>query len=201
MTTTGEPETRRPWFRQEPELAIVVAVVLYASIFVWRILEPEPADAISLMYSFPIALLAFAFGLRAALGGALLGIVLIAAWTWTNDVHLPWDAWLSRAGALILLGVLLGFAVDQLERSEHRRQRLEAAAMRQRDAAEINDSIVQSLSAAKWAFEAGQTERGIAVVDETLGIAQDLVAHLLRDAAVATGDVRRVSRNGSRRGD
>ena len=90
--------------------------------------------------------------------------------------------WVSRAVPLLLLGGLLGNAVDRLRVSETRRHHLEEVAVRQRQAAEINDTIVQGLAAAKWSLEAGQLTRGLEVVDETLGIAHRLVNELLGDA-------------------
>jgi hypothetical protein len=63
----------------------------------------------------------------------------------------------------------------------------------QREAAEINDSIVQGLAAAKWAFEAGASDRGLEVLDETIRTSQALVSDLL--ARVSAGAAaRRVSR-------
>ena len=87
----------------------------------------------------------------------------------------------DESRALILLGGLLGDAADRLRRSEAALRRLEAAAQRHRDAAEINDSIVQRVAAAKWALEAGRPERALDIIADTIEIAQELVAELLRD--------------------
>jgi hypothetical protein len=83
---------------------------------------------------------------------------------------------------MLLLGVLLGHAADQLRRSEAERNRLMAAAQRHRDALEFNDRIVQELAAAKWALEAGRPERGLDILRNTVNAAEDMVSQMLRDA-------------------
>ena len=83
---------------------------------------------------------------------------------------------------MLLLGVLLGDAVDRLRGSEGQRRRLEGVAQRHRDAVEFNDSVVQRLAAAKWAMEAGRAERGLEIIAETLDAAQALVSDWIRDA-------------------
>jgi len=177
----GRAQTVEPWFHRRLGLTIAVASALYAVVLglQWLVAGPEP---ITLLFCFPIALLAVAFGLRAGLLAGLGGIVLVAVWASVGGVELSFWGWVTRAAPMLLLGVLLGHAADQLRRSEAERNRLMAAAQRHRDALEFNDRIVQELAAAKWALEAGRPERGLDILRNTVNAAEDMVSQMLRDA-------------------
>jgi hypothetical protein len=177
----GRAQTVEPWFHRRLGLTIAVASALYAAVFglQWLVAGPEP---ITLLFCFPIALLAVAFGLRAGLLAGLVGIVLVAVWASVGGVELSFWGWVTRAAPMLLLGALLGHAADQLRRSEAERNRLMAASQRHRDAVEFNDRIVQELSAAKWALEAGRPERGLDILRNTVNAAEDMVSQMLRDA-------------------
>ena len=56
---------------------------------------------------------------------------------------------------------------------------LQKAMLARREAGEINDSIVQRLAVAKWMLEAGDTDKGLAMVGDTMEVAQRLVTQLL----------------------
>jgi hypothetical protein len=171
-----------PWFRRRPVASAVVAGALFVGIFVLRIAVGRPEDVLSLLFTLPIALVAVAFGFRAGVSAGLVGTGLIALWVVLDDVTLSSLGWASRVTPMLLLGGLLGQAVDRLSRAEDEQRHLELAARRQRDAIEINDTIVQGLSAAKWALEAGNEQRALEVVEETLRNGHELVSTLLRDA-------------------
>ena len=182
----GQPEvdganTVEPWFHRRPGLTIAVACALYAVVLGlrWLVAGPEP---ITLLFCFPIALLAVAFGLRAGLLAGLVGIILGAVWASGGGVELSFWSWMTGAAPMLLLGVLLGHAADQLRRSEAEQDRLMAVAQRHRDAVDFNDRVVQELAAAKWALEAGHSERGLDILMNTLDAAQNMVSQMLRDA-------------------
>lgn len=82
---------------------------------------------------------------------------------------------------LVLLGVLVGAAADAVEDATAARLALAVAATRRRDAAEVNDAILQRLTVAKWRLEAGSGEDAAALLDEAMGQAQHLVSSLLED--------------------
>jgi hypothetical protein len=83
---------------------------------------------------------------------------------------------------ILVLGVLLGHATDRLRSAQLERRRLEAAAMLHREAIEINDTLIQGMAAAKWAFDAGREDSGKEILDQTILQAQELVSSLIRRA-------------------
>jgi glucose-6-phosphate-specific signal transduction histidine kinase len=171
-----------PWFRRHPTAAATVAVALFAGVLTLRLASDDPADAFSMLYALPVALLASAYGVR---GGSLAGFVavgLIVLWAGTQHVALSPTGWTSRVVPLLLLGVLLGQATDQARRAEAERRQLEGSALLHREAIEINDLLVQGLAAARLYFEAGDVETGRRLLDETIGQARDLVSGLIRRA-------------------
>lgn len=168
-----------PWFQRHPRLAVGVAAGLFAAVFAVRLAMDETNDAISLLFVLPVALLAVAFGLRAGASAGLLGVALLAAWVAVGDVSLSPLGWVARATPLLLLGVLLGIAADRLREAAEIERRLILAEIQAREAAEIQDSVIQRLAAAKWALEAGDDERSIELLTESIETAEALVADLL----------------------
>jgi hypothetical protein len=181
-----------PWFRRRPVLTFAVATALYAGVLglKWLISGPEP---ILLLFCFPIALLAIAFGLRAGLLAGVGGIALTAIATALDGFEPSLWGWVARVTPMLLLGGLLGHAADQLRHSEAERNRLMTVAQRHRDAVDFNDRIVQELAAAKWALEGGNSDRGLDILGQTLDTAQHMVSQMLRDADAESGDAARRS--------
>jgi hypothetical protein len=187
MTTPPPPRQGQPWFHRWPALSVAVAAALYVGIFVLRMTTGTPAEATMLFFVLPISLIALAFGMWWGLAGGMIAIGLIVVWAVSEHVELSAVGWATRALPMLLLGVLVGRAADRLRASEAARATLDAAAHWHRQAVEINDSIVQGLSAAKWSLEAGRSDRALETVTETLDSAQTLVSQLLREAEVAPG--------------
>ena len=158
-----------------------VAIVLHVGVLGLRFAVDAVFEPISLLFCLPIALLAVAFGLRVGLLAGIAGVALLAGWVLIEGVRLSPLGWATRVVPLLLLGALLGDAADRLRRSEEHRVHLEAAAQRHRDAAELNDSIVQRMVAAKWALESGHYERALEITTETVEVSHELLADLLRD--------------------
>jgi hypothetical protein len=176
---------RGPWFRERPAVVLAVAAVLFAVVLCLRLLAGGPADAYSLLYVLPVALVATSSGLRAGVLAGLVAVGLMVLWAVTADVSLGPAGWASRVVPLLLLGVLLGDASDRLARADAERRRLEAAALLHREAIEINDSLVQGMVAAKWSLEAGQTDVGLRTLSDTITRAHALVSGLVRRAGMA----------------
>ena len=106
----GQPEVDSvgamgPWFHRRPGLTIAVALALYALVLGlrWLVAGPEP---ITLLFCFPIALLAIAFGLRAGLLAGLGGICLVAVWASVSGSEPSFWGWVTGAAPMLLLGGL-----------------------------------------------------------------------------------------------
>ncbi len=165
-----------------PSLVVALAGILFAGIFVVRLLAGDAADAYSMLYAFPVALIATTFGIRAGAGASLLAVVLIVVWALVDHLTLTPLGWASRVVPLLLLGVLLGESTERMRTVERERRRLAAAALLHREAIEINDSLVQGMAAAKWSFEAGSLDAGLRALDDTMTTAHRLVSDLIRRA-------------------
>jgi len=180
-----------PWFRRQPRLAIAVAGVLFVAIFVWRLSVAGTEDAITVLYALPVALVAVAFGFRYGLGAGAGAVALIETWVALRGVTLTPMGWLTRTIPMLLLGTLLGLACDRLDEAYRRDEQLRMIIAFQREAAEINDTIVQGMAAAKWALEAGDMDTGLDMLTETIVQAQSLVSSMLGSASPLPGDLRR----------
>ncbi len=161
-----------------------MSVVLYLTILVLRLNVGDIKDGYSMLYTLPVALLATAFGRGAGIVAGLVAVGLIGVWVLVNDVPMSGLGWISRIVPMMLLGTLLGDAADRLRRGEDERVQLAAAARLHREAIEINDSLVQGMSAAKWSFEAGRMETGLATLDQTIMLGHELVSGLIREAGL-----------------
>lgn len=171
-----------PWFSRRPRLTLLVIGVLFSAVLVLRLLAGGPVDAYSMLYVLPVALAATAFGVRGGVAAGLLAVALIVVWTLVRDVSLSPAGWGTRAAPLLLLGVLLGRAMDRARRAEVDLRRHEVAAVLHREAIEINDSLVQRMTAVKWSLEAGRTEAGLEILTTAVSEAHQLVSDLLRRA-------------------
>ncbi|MFP5348011.1 MAG: hypothetical protein ACLGIA_13415 [Actinomycetes bacterium] len=189
--SAGGAPVQGPWFRAHPRATVAVAAALFVAVFVLRLSVGTVTDVVSMLFTLPIALLAVAFGLRAGIAAGLVGVALVVAWDVLADAGISPVGWMSRAVPLLLLGGLLGDAADRLRASEAHRRHLVAAAERHRDAVEINDTVVQGITAAKWALEAGNVEGGLEILSDTLSTSQRLVSDLLRNSTTDDGDVYR----------
>ena len=176
-----------PWARARPTgrreaVVLGLAGLLFVGVFALRMSTGSVAEAYSMLYTFPVALVATYFGLRAGAAAGVLGVALVAVWGVTRHIELSPVGWASRVLPLLLLGVLLGEATDRMRRTESERRHLVSAALLHREAIEINDSIVQGITAAKWSLEAGNVQAGLAALESTLARAQELVSDLIRRA-------------------
>jgi hypothetical protein len=180
-----------PWFWLNRPLAVAVSVVLFAFVFVLQWFVAGFKDPISMLYVLPVALLALTFDFRVGLaaGGAAVG--LIGVWVAASGETLSPLGWLSRATPLVLLGALVGAAADRIRRTSEVERRATKVAMLQREAAEINDTVLQQLAATKWLLESGHLDDGIELLDATMTTARQLVTRMLGPDSVLPGDLRR----------
>ena len=175
-----------PWFRRRPRAAVAVIAVLSVAVTVVGFAVGSEADAGTLLYALPVTLTAVTFGRRAGIAAAVAATVALGAWVVAADVTLSPIGWLARILPVALLGGLVGHATDALEAAVRTHCALQAAEGRRRDAAEVNDSVVQRLAVAKWRAEAAGADDAAELIGEAMEVTQDLVASLL--AATATDD-------------
>lgn len=181
----------RPWFQHAPRRALAVAAVMFVAIFALSVADSSATDAVSVLYVLPVALVAFTFGFRAGLaaGGGAVGLLALSVLI--ADLSMSPLGWATRITPLLLLGTLVGYASDQLREGDRRELHYQKVALLQREAAEINDGIVQGLAAAKWLLEAGNTGRGLDAVNDTIVTAQTLVSRMLGPGSPLEGELLR----------
>ena len=180
-----------PWFQLHPVVAIWVALSLFGLVTALRFSVAGMRDPVTELYSLPIALLAIAFGKRAGIAAGSAAVVLIATWVAVADIPMTPLGWGTRAIPLLLLGTLVGIATDRLRAAQEAQRRMAAVSALQREAAEVNDSVVQGLAVAKWLLESDEIDRGLEVVTETMVTAQKLVSAMLGPDSPLPGDLRR----------
>jgi len=181
------PANWMPWYGEHPRTAATLAILLFVLVTAGHFLVDGTGEAVDILYCLPVALLAVTFGLRGGLAGACLGIGLFGvaeAIDGTGDIDAT--GWLTRSAGLLLLGLLLGRATDQIAASQRmalaareERRAIQETSRRQAEALEISDSILQYLAAAKWMVEQGKSEDAIAVLSSTLEKGQRMVAEML----------------------
>jgi hypothetical protein len=91
----------------------------------------------------------------------------------------------------VLLGALVGAAADRIRRTNQLERHATEVALLEREAAEINDTVLQQLAATKWMLESGRTDDGIALLDATMTTARQLVTRALGSDSVLADDLRR----------
>jgi hypothetical protein len=137
-------------------------------------------DAVSMLYVFPVALIGISHGRWAGLVAGCITVGLIAAWVLLRSPDLSAIGWLARALPMLLMGVLIGDASDRLDLAAEEREAYRLALDRQQEAVEINDTLVQRMSAAKWSIEAGRIAAGLQILGQTVELGHKLVSELIR---------------------
>jgi len=155
---------------------------LFAAVFGLGVAVAAHQESVTALFVFPIALIAFAFGERRGMIASALALGLTASWCWLGGIDRTALDWVSAAAPLLLIGVLVGHASDRLATAHELQLRLERAELRQCEAADVNDTILQNIEVAKWMFEAARRERGLEMLTETVDTAQALVSGLLADS-------------------
>lgn len=174
-----------PWFRRHPQYAALVTTALFVVVTAARLLSPDEADATGLLYALPVALAAMAYGRVVGTTTALCASGLLWAWVAGHpSVSLSPLGWASRIVPLVLLGVLVGAAADAVEEATAARTALAVAEARRRDAAEVNDQILQRLAVAKWQLEGGAPDGAAQLLDDAMAQGQQLVSSLLEGVAL-----------------
>jgi PAS domain S-box-containing protein len=110
---------RRIGVKSGAQQTILIALALFAGIYLLQSRDTNPNDAEEVLYVIPIMLLALRFGLRGGLSGAFVGLALVGAWDWQGqDFGLSIAGYLSWTITFVLLGVLLGVFIDHRNKLE-----------------------------------------------------------------------------------
>jgi hypothetical protein len=161
---------------------VVLAALMFGAILVARLRITGAADAVGMLCCAPVALLALAYGIRGGAVGSAIGMGFLELWVAFADTPMPLVGWAARSVPLLLVGVLLGAVVDRLRRTDHERLRLLDASARHREAVEINDTLVQQVSAAKWSLESGNAEHALTILSDTVELGHRLVSDHIRES-------------------
>ena len=183
--------SQRPWFQRYPRLALTVSATLFAVIFLIRISVGGTEDSISMLYVLPVALVALGFGFWAGLAAGLTAVGLLVGWAVALDAESSPLGWVGLVTPVVLLGALVGFASDRIRDADRAERYAATVALLQVEGAEISDRIFQGLAASKWMLEVGEIERGLAVLEDTMVIAQQLVTSVLGSNSVLRDEAHR----------
>jgi PAS domain S-box-containing protein len=105
---------------------LVIAVALFATVLVLKLVVTEPGWGFPLLYDIPVALVALAYGVRGGVAAAVLGMVLFAIGDAAADIHSNVAGYASRALSFFVLAALLGLYADRLRQAETVARRLAA---------------------------------------------------------------------------
>jgi PAS domain S-box-containing protein len=108
----------RPAPRVRAAAVLAFAAVLFGALYLARTDGAAVADAVVLLFVVPVAILAFEFGLRGGIGGALVAVLLVAAWDSSVHGDISPLGYLARAAAYVLLGAGIGRVADVRRRLE-----------------------------------------------------------------------------------
>lgn len=182
--TSGLPPYQA-WFTRRPGVALLGIAVLFVLITSLRVaLGPDANAGVTLFYVVPISLAALAWGRLAGAITVGVALVLLFLWVMVANVELTPVGYAARVVPIVFAGLLLGDASDRLRKAELARLRQMERELLHRQAVEVNDSLLQGMSAAKWAIEMGNYELGLTSLDDTLRAGQALVSELIRESGL-----------------
>jgi glucose-6-phosphate-specific signal transduction histidine kinase len=161
---------------------MALAALIFGAILVARLRIEGAADAVGMFCCVPVALLALAYGIRGGAVGTAIGMGFLELWGSFADAPMSFVGWAARSVPLLLVGVLLGAVIDRLRRTDHERLRLLDASARHREAVEINDTLVQQVSAAKWSLESGNAAHALTILSDTVELGHRLVSDHARES-------------------
>lgn len=134
--------------------------------------------------------------LQVALIGAAYGVAL-----GTMGAEQGVARWIVSFGVMAISGVIVGVLKERVLRLISRVTSLERHRIEEHHARDLNDNVIQGLTLAKYAFDAGQPERGQAALAAALEEARRMMTAALRDAEVEGGMLRRQTPAGGVLGD
>jgi PAS domain S-box-containing protein len=102
-----------------------LAGLLLAGVFTFGLFQDDPGEAVAVLYTLPIALIAIEFGAVAGAAAAAIAIGLFGLWVAVDDISVGPLGFATRSIGFFLLGALLGHFATKLRRAYdevHRRE-------------------------------------------------------------------------------
>jgi diguanylate cyclase (GGDEF)-like protein/PAS domain S-box-containing protein len=93
---------------------LLVALALFAIVFVLRLIREEPGDGVTFLYVVPIILLAIEFGRLAGVLSGVAALLLFGLWSLIDSVDVSVVAYLTRAISFVVVGALTGQMAERL---------------------------------------------------------------------------------------
>lgn len=150
------------------------AVLLFAGVFALRSGDPDPGQALSVLYTLPICLVGARWGLLSGLGAAVLAVILTAVWAWQWQVELTAVGQGARITLFLATGLAVGLLADRSTRAGQAAQRLLALnseARHQEERGRAVQRLTARLSRAATTQDVARayTEEGLVVLGATQG--------------------------------
>jgi PAS domain S-box-containing protein len=137
---------------------VLLAVVMLAAIFAFRLAVPTERDPILIFCALPIALLSLEGGTRAGIAGALAAVAMVGVWGAVADVQVTLIAYLSRVGTFFLVALLGGYLAERLRRARDAQQLLLDLVPESALAVDLDGEVTIGNSAAERLFGYGDGE-------------------------------------------
>jgi PAS domain S-box-containing protein len=110
----------------ERAAVVVAACLLLAVVFALGFAVSDPGEAIAVLYTLPIAVIAVELGAVAGAIAALVAVALFGLWTALDNVDVGSIGFVTRGTGFLLLGILLGYFSTKLRsayETVHQRER------------------------------------------------------------------------------
>jgi PAS domain S-box-containing protein len=127
---TERAPARRRSTPSERYLVLGMAALLVAGVFIAGMIHDDPSEAVTVLYTLPIALVAIEFGALAGAAAAAIAVALFGLWVAIDDLGVGPVGFATRSIAFLVLGILLGHFATKLRSAydavRRREQQLDA---------------------------------------------------------------------------
>jgi hypothetical protein len=149
------------------ERLLALAAASFAAIFMLRVADQRPGDAILVLCVVPIALCASAHGPRGGVLAGLIGVALTGAWAIADSTDVGPLGYAARAVAFLVVGVVVGRYAERARGRAGARAPARAFIRRRRRAL-VHGGARRALQAAQrrlgqapWLYRAGAARAAV----------------------------------------